>query len=489
MKNLLLHKAWLAGSLCAALLLIFAIAYFDACYDSNLSAKNAEIAQANKNQLEKLKQAQQKFEQNKAAEEAVHARGFGDANLFQGIQVQIEGLNILDKFFNLNSDYDIQSRYGGELFHDTDNFILDPDKPNRGYPNLRVQVLQPQPFSHRSFFERLFDSDYSGPDFLEQTLAKSSKVDSFYWNVNGDSILVEQHALQFAVDVNTQYNGKYDDAGLPVNEKTNVFGRKLDNDWEWQNKRYPPVNIALSFVPKSPAYVNGSNLNAPAFAVAAVELIGIKSYSAVKESEHSMGADSDLIVGKTLPLYSEFSQLPINYEQRDKALYQAQSHQLLDDYINLQGVEKTQILNNELFGKKKYSILRIANIGTVSEGNIFIGSQKASEAYRFIFALHMFVYGDWKTKYTPLASEWGAVEEKALYERNNSLIDRALSGLFDTFIPTLGLGNWGQMIVLAGLLFLLLPFVPALLQIVMLLASFVRLIATVLTRLVASIRA
>jgi len=484
MKDIFLHRAWLAVSLCAAAFFIYAMAYFDACYEKNLAAKNAEIVQSNKAQLEKLKQAQQQFESHKAAEEAVYARGFGDVNLFQGIQVQIEGINILNKFFSLNSDYDIQKIYGGELFHDTDNFIFDPDRPNRGYPNLRIQVLQPQPFSHRSFFERLFDSDYSGPDFLEQTLAKSSKVDSFYWTVNGDSILVEQHALQFAVDVNTQYNGKHDDPGLPVTVKTNVFGRKLDNDWEWENKRYPPVNIALSFVPKSPDYVADASIDSPAFAVAAVELIGIKSYSAVKESERSMGADSDLIVGKTLPLYSEFNLLPINYEERDKSLYYDQPVQLLDHYTSIQGADKQQILNNELFGKKKYSILRIANIGTVSEGNIFIGNKKASEAYRFIFALHMFVYGDWKTKYTPLADEWGAFEEKALFERKASLFDRALSGLFETFLPTLGLGNWGRGLIFAVIFCVLLPFVPALLQIVLMCVSLVKMIAGLVTKVV-----
>jgi hypothetical protein len=469
-------------SLLVLILVLFLTAKFESYYEDDLNKKNEEIANFNSEQLEKIRKKQEEDDLNKSTENSIVARGFGDVNLFQGIQIHIEGVNIYDKFFTRNENYNVKKIYGGDVFFDTDNFVIDPDKPKKGYPNLRGQIYQAQPFTHRSFFKRLFESDYSGPEFLEKILSKSSKVDSFYWTAGSNSILIEQHALQFAIDVNTQYNSKNDPDGPKVSTDKNVFGRPIDNGWEWDNKRYPPVHIVLSFKPSSPDYFTSLNINKPSFAVSAVELIGIKRYSSAQESEGDMGADSDLEIGKTLPLYSSLNDLPIDYDKREKKLYEVETKGLLSSYLSLKGADKNDILRSNLFGKEKYSVIRIANIGTKKEGNILVGSTKSSEAYRFIFALHMFVYGDWETKYTPVSKNWGDFQEKAQIKREDSLIDRSLSGLVDVFLPTLGLGGFGQFFVFIVLFLLLLPLFPALIQVITMIISIVKTILNLINR-------
>ncbi|OIN27384.1 hypothetical protein [Vibrio barjaei] len=476
------HKVWILFALLSAMFFISLVFYLSGLHIKDISEKNSEIAKNNiESQKKKVTEYVSKVENHVEKQTVVQETeaenlftGIGMTNLHQGIQVKIEGIEVDTKFFNYENHYNIEKKYSGLTSFQPNHVAFDPDYPNRGYPNLYITVLEPKPFSDKSFLERMTDGSflYSGANF---TGKQNSKIDAFYWKTDNHTLLIEEHALQFALDVYTHFDEKNYRKGYKKKYEKDVFGEDIKNNYEWDNIRYPHIKIALSFNPQSPELAAEKNVSSPKFAVAAVELIRSQDYAYDKKSKGEMGSAKHFTAGFTLPLYPEFELLPLS-SNRDNLQEGSSKKDLRQDIKRLKGSSSDEVVNSKFFNKTQYSLINIANIGTLSKGNFFLGEKRTSEAYRFVFAIHLFAYGDWVTQYTPLASEWGGIEEKAQLKIKDSLIDRALSGLVDTFIPTFGIGSWGQYLFIGICVFLAIPFVPVLLQVVLSIASFFRLL-------------
>ena len=471
-NKIIQHRAWIYLSLISVGVLLFSSNKFALLYEEKVRQENLRIERDNQQARLKYAQRVEEIERLKEEELAKIENGFGQTNLNQGVQVKIEAVEILDKTISFSNDLGIPTDYKGMVEHDANRFSLDPDLPNKGLPNLHISVLEPKPFSHKSFIDRLLNGSFRGATLWGNS---ETKVNSINWKTPTKTLLIEEHALQFALDVFTHFDDKNYLKDHGVKRKKNVFGWDLDKNNEWENRRYPPINIILSFTPQSPQLLKEPTVRSPAFAVSAVELIGNQAYRANKESMRSMGADKYLTIGATLPMYDRFESLPLeeNKKKRSQVAYTKSAQESSQEILSLEGETTENVLNADYFGKKKYGVINISNIGTTSKGNIFIGREKASEAYRFIFALHLFVFGDWITPFRPLSEEWGALQQKKQVELTSSLFDRILSGLFDTFVPSLGLGEFGQGLIVLLLFLLLLPFIPALLQILQWIAGLI----------------
>ncbi|MFS1425888.1 hypothetical protein LMH73_001535 [Vibrio splendidus] len=476
------HKAWILLGLLSALVFLCLAFYFSNLHVNDIAEKNTEISKDNleRQQLKVdeyvssvKKQTEEQAERQEVQAENLFT-GIGMTSLHQGIQVKIEGIEIYGKFFDFNNHYDIEKKYSGLLSFQPNHVAFDPDYPNRGYPNLYVTVLEPKPFSDKSFLERMVKGSflYNGANF---TGKQNSKIDSFYWKTDSHTLLIEEHALQFALDVYTHFDEKNYQKGYKKKYKTDVFGQRIKSNYEWDSIRYPPIKIVLSFNPQSPELAVENNIASPKFAVAAVELVGNQKYFYDEDSQGEMGSDKHLTPGFTLPLYPELKMLPMT-SNRESAQKSSSPKDLRQAISDLKGRSSDEVLNSNFFNKTQYSFINIANIGTVSKGNFIFGENRTSEAYRFVFALHLFAYGDWVTQFTPLASGWAGIEAKAQLEVKDSLIDRALSGLIDTFIPTFGVGAWGQYLFIGLCVFLAIPFVPVLLQIALSIAGLFKLL-------------
>lgn len=398
-------------------------------------------------------------------------------SLYEGVDIRIEGVQVDTVYFDKDNSNGIEN-YNGKWHWDHNRIRLDPDLPNRGLPDLLSFVSSPRPlFSSDGFFDKLFGDRYSLSKNLKEALSEFRVIDSFRW-LNGDEYIeIQQHVLEFHVDVGTQYNTKNDfEYDLPNNIKIDVFGNDFDKDREWDKQRYPSTQVVLKFTPQIFELSANDNPRKANFAIAAVEIIGIenpkldnkKNFKASIRSDGGFGADVDMPKGRLLPLFNKLEDIPLIKSKYDQGSASPPNEpqnisRAILPFKSLEGMSSDEIINKNIFNKEQYSVISIANIGTWKEGNAFIGRDLYAEAVRYKFALHLFVYGDWVAKFEPVTT-WDAITTQS--HSGKSFIDRALSGLWSGFIPGFNLGGYGQVIFIIFMVIVLSPFIPVLAQLV-----------------------
>ncbi|MFC2126576.1 hypothetical protein ACFLU5_17435, partial [Bacteroidota bacterium] len=198
------------------------------------------------------------------------------------------------------------------------------------------------------------------------------------------------------------------------------------------------VSVMLKFKPKEGTwYIADRDENGilipnggPKTGIGAVECIGIKP---VSENENLNNIGVYLRRGSSLALYntpedidSKFKRTSIDMED---ALMRA------DNKV----FKGSTVINPDLFGKEKYAIIHLTNLGSWQEGSWLSNIHRYADQYHARFVIHTYVLGEWNVKPVSIVEP----EPRPPFELKKS-------GLLDFLIPDFNLGWFGKLMSSGG---------------------------------------
>ncbi|MFG6686230.1 hypothetical protein ACGK9U_06590 [Mariniflexile sp. HNIBRBA6329] len=361
----------------------------------------------------------------------------GYINASQGFEVHLEGIRWFGQWFNKNQDHGI-SKIGGRSDIYLNQLFFDPDFEKSGFPDLNVEVTQPKFFDSKNIFNELAErlnlvsiksrvKDRKPIKTISLTTTPDKKKVMNVFLMEFDTFL----RIEPSQDHDNENIGNLERHPL-TNEKTN----KIRRIKEYKSPRYGNVSIMLKFKPKNNVwYIADKDKNGvlvknknPVIGIAAVECINIYQKEEEKENK-KIGVY--LRPGSNLALYN-------SPEDLDKK-FTITGINKKDVYYPVESSDYSSLINKDLFGKEKYSIIHISNFGSWDTGGWFSGSKYYQDLYHVKFLVHVFVIGEWDVQ--PLKIIKPESREQAVVFK---------PGL-KNFLPNFGITFFGEIIYILGL--------------------------------------
>jgi len=184
----------------------------------------------------------------------------------------------------------------------------------------------------------------------------------------------------------------------------------------------------------------------PKIGIGAVECIGIK---AVSENKRLSNIGVYLRRGSSLALYDRPEEIDRKFNRTRLDLEDA----LVP--VPAPTIKNGAFVNPNLFGKEKYAILRLTNLGSWQEASWLSTIHRYADQYFAWFVVHAYVLGEWNVK--PLSISEPTPRPPFEMKR---------SGLLDFLLPDIGPGILGKLLsgggcFLIGAMLLILFFPPA----------------------------
>ena len=305
---------------------------------------------------------------------------------FEGPQIHLNTFTYNQKPYNLDS---VRKAAIRKLFVHADltSFEFDPDSAQKGMPDIKVTVSQPQLFQERKDqdldLQNIFSSIGENPDKLSP-IKTYDKV-RYHWvdssTLKYDYFQMELWLLEFTLTV-----------------ETDGFHRNGLND-EIRKKRHPPFNLELKIPIENPWFINrnGSFSDKADMCIAGVfikEISKIPSNASIKFIPDK--------ISHALPL---------------KGISKIESLHQVDKLID----------NPSIWNKTDYVNLTITDIGT--RGRLAVHK---NEELTIHFLMPMLVRGNWDVKLDP------KIFPKEMQAKVNK------RGLSDILLPKFGLKLFGK---------------------------------------------
>jgi len=365
---------------------------------------------------------------------------------YQGIEVQIDGLQWLGRWFRPNQDHGI-SRVGGVQLFDLNKLIFDPDPADTGKPDLIATVGDVRFFDINEFLRESLGG-YQLAKILGQKLSSPGPYETYSWNVRdkdgriAKKVQMDLWLLDFTLLFQIQPSiDKKSSTSLPRGTRHPVTGESITGlGAEYDNQRYGNLDVALKLVPKTDDWLLAQvdehgglvpNQN-PQIGIAAVETIAVKFEGDTEGRDLRIGAYIEK--GQSLALHDrlDFGSASANPPERGQYLTDVTSQ--TSAYYRVKEQQGQTYLNPELFNRDKYALVHLANIGSWKRGNVFTGTRKWADQITARFVIHAFVVGDWEIKRPAITTELAPRQQPRVETR--SLVARLL--------PSFGLGLLGR---------------------------------------------
>lgn len=380
----------------------------------------------------------------------IQYKGGGTTGNFEGPQVHIAFLKFFKDYFDREDGNRMQ-------FFDGNTLNFDPDHPYYGLPNVIAKVSP----------VRLFDAEKMNLKSLLQSVSgtNSPKPYKTYRKriIPADTgFVIREFEMQlwlteFNVTVDILPERKAPPIPLSSVEKDTTtfpgkwygssrkFVKLSELREEWKNNRYGDLSLILKIIPdNSPWYYKtdkGVN-TVPAIGIGAVYCSGLKIINETDERRVSPNIQK----GSALYLHPDYMPEETSV-QKDTVHPGLES--LASGFLNAQE-RAVNTGTNDLFWNKPYYIrLYFNNIGSWREG--FLGNRKFDDQVTFTFLMPVFVLGSWDIiPPSEIIPEWDPPKP---YFRKFRL---------KNLLPGWGLGSFGKIISLIGLIAIAVILLPVL---------------------------
>ena len=376
-------------------------------------------------------------------------------NASQGVEVHLEGIRWMGQWFKAHQNMGID-KMGGIAEVQINQIVFDPDFEKAGMPDLNVEVTAPRFFQMNNFLnDWLQGFQLSG--FLGKAFAEKKPVEIYdLETAPGKRQKMSLWLLEFDTFLRIEPSPDHDSRNIGNLEKHPVSGvltDKIRKEQEAKNQRYGNVSVMLKFKPKAGTWyiadtdetgmlvANGE----PKIGIAAVECIGIKP---VSENKQLNNIGVYLRRGSSLALYNSPAEIDSRYNQSSIAMNDA----LMP--INNMALNEQAIANPNLFGKEKYAIIHLTNLGSWQEGSWFSNVSRYADQYHARFVIHAYVLGEWNVQPVNIVKP-----------KPRPAFSQKKAGLMDFLLPDFHLGWLGKLVsgggwVIIGILILSLLFPP-----------------------------
>jgi len=395
----------------------------------------------------------------------------------QGVEVHMEGIRWQGKWFNAMHKHGID-QMGGIAEIQINQAVFDPDYEQAGKPDLNIEVTPPRFFKMKNFLNDWL-SGYQLGGFLEKSFGEKKPVETYdLETLPGKRQKMSHWLMEFDVFFRIEPSPVHNNnniGNLDRHPVTGILTRRIRRNRESKNQRFGFVSVMLKFKPKNGTWYiadedhtgmlipNGE----PKIGIGAVECIGIKQ---VSESEKIQNIGVYLRRGSGLALYNTPEEIDNKFKHGKININDVQRP--VENNIFSKGA----IANPNLFGKEKYAIIHLTNMGSWQEGSWLSGIDRYADQYHARFVIHTYVLGEWDIK--PLN-----IAEPA--PRPPFSIKKA--GILDFLLPDLNLGWLGKIFsgtgwVIFCIILLCLFFPPLRILVNKLLGSIVTAITTLLQK-------
>ena len=376
-------------------------------------------------------------------------------NASQGVEVHLEGIRWMGKWFTARQHNGIE-KIGGIAEVQINQIIFDPDFEKAGMPDLNVEVTAPRFFEMNSFLkEWLKGFQLSG--FLGKAFGEKKPVETYDLEaVPGKRQKMSLWLLEFDTFLRIEPSPDHDSRNIGNLERHPVSGistDKIRREQESKNQRYGNVSVMLKFKPKAGTWYiadkDASDMlvanGEPKIGIAAVECIGIKP---VSQNEKLNNIGVYLRRGSSLALYNSPSEIDSKYSQSNISMDDA----LMP--IENPVYNEESVANPNLFGKEKYAIIHLTNLGSWQEGSWFSSINRYADQYHARFVIHAYVLGEWNVQPVNIVKP----EPRPAFSQKKT-------GFLDFLLPDLNLGWFGKIIsgggwIIIGLIVLSVFFPP-----------------------------
>lgn len=367
-------------------------------------------------------------------------------NASQGVEVHLEGIRWMGKWFNSEQKNGIDLM-GGLAEVQINQLVFDPDFEKAGLPDLNVELTAPRFFEINHFLSDWLSGFQLGGS-LGKTFGGSKPVETYDLKTSpGKRQKMSHWLLEFDAFIRIEPSPVYDGTNYGGLDKHPVSGipvRKILSDKEAKNQRYGNLSVMLKFKPKSGTWYiaqpdqNGSLVpnSEPKIGIAAVECVGIKPEA---ENKNLNNIGVFLRIGSSLALYPSPRSIDENFIQN-----RIEEQKVL---IPLKPVvaDNGILANPDLFDREKYAIIHLANIGSWQEGSWLSTTHRYADQYHARFIIHTYVLGEWDVKPVSIA----VPQSRPPFEMRKP-------GVKDFFLPDLSLGWLGRFLSGTGWVIILL---------------------------------
>jgi len=373
----------------------------------------------------------------------------------QGVEVHLEGIRWENRWFTASQKHGID-KLNGLAEVQLNQILFDPDFEKAGMPDLNVEVTAPRFFEMKSFLKDWLEGfDLSG--FLGQSFSDRKPIRTYdLESTPGTKQKMSLWLMEFDAFLRIEPSPDHDNTnvgGLEKHPVTGVPTGKIRREDESKNQRYGNVSVMLKFKPKNGTWYIASRDESgvlvpngePQIGIGAVECIGIKQ---VSENKNVNNIGVYIRKGSSLALYNSPEEIDSKYYQntiRPEDLLRP-----IESKVYTNGSE----VNPNLFGKEKYAIIHLANLGSWQEGSWFSKIHRYADLYHARFVIHTYVLGEWTVQPVAIAKP----EPRPPFELKKA-------GLLDFLLPDFNLGFFGKLLsgggwVIIGLIVLSLFFPP-----------------------------
>lgn len=322
----------------------------------------------------------------------------------QGVEVHLEGIRWQGKWFNARCKHGIE-KLGGIAEVQINQAVFDPDFKKAGMPDLNIELTPPRFFKMQNFFNDWLKG-YRLGGIMENVLGEIKPVKTYELEtLPGKYQKMDLWLMEFDAFLRVEPSPVHDNTNtgdLNNHPVTGISTWKIRHDRESKNQRYGFVSIMLKFKPKNGTWYIANNDNTgmlrpnsePRIGIGAVECIGIKK---VSENENMDNIGVYLRRGSGLALYDTPGEIDNKFNQNRVKLTDVQKP------VESNVIKKGTIANPHLFGKEKYAIIHLANMGSWQEGTWLSGINRYADQYHARFVIHTYVLGEWDVKPVAIA--------------------------------------------------------------------------------------
>lgn len=373
----------------------------------------------------------------------------------QGVEVHLMGVRWENNWFDATHKHGIEKMKGiAEV--QINQILFDPDFEKAGMPDLNVEVTAPRFFEMRSFLKDwLGGFDVGG--FLGKTFSDKKPIKIYDLETTPEKKQkMSLWLMEFDAFLRIQPSPEHDKTNYGDLDKHPVSGIstfKIRHDEEAKNQRYGNVSVMLKFKPKNGTwYIADKDKSGmlvpnsePQIGIAAVECIGIKQVSENK-SLNNIGVYIN--VGSSLALYNSPEEIDSKFNQTGI------SPENVITPIDNKVYNEESISNQNLFGKEKFAIIHMPNLGSWQEGSWLSKKTRYADLYHARFVIHTYVLGEWTVQPVSIAKP---------EPRPPFMLKKA--GLMDFLLPDFNLGWFGKILsgggwIIVGLIVLSIFFPP-----------------------------
>lgn len=373
----------------------------------------------------------------------------------QGVEAHLIGVRWENRWFTPEQSHGIE-QIGGIAQVQLNQIVFDPDFPKAGMPDLNVELTAPRFFEMKTFLgDWLEGFDLSG--FLGKSFSDRKPIKTFDLTTSP----TKRHKMslwlmEFDAFLRIEPSPDHDNTNIGNLDKHPVSGiptRQIRNDIEAKNQRYGNVSILLRFKPKNGTWYiadtdetgvlvpNGE----PKIGVGAVECIGIKPISQNKDL-NNIGVY--VRRGSSLALYNEPEEIDSKFTRQ--GINQVDAIKPIESKL----FDSDAIANPYLFGKDKYAIIHLANLGSWQEGSWLSSKTRYADQYHARFVIHTYVLGEWSVQPVHIVEP----EPRPPFKQKKA-------GLTDFLLPDFNLGWFGKLLsgggwLIVGLIVLSIFFPP-----------------------------